>query len=79
MNPPQRISYGRSRRRRAHHALEGATPGLDPVSGMPKLHHRASIESGYVRPGLTISVPKLGIGGPKKAHRQNPPAGGDSK
>jgi len=29
---------------------------------MPKAHHRACRESGYVRAGLKISVPKLGIG-----------------
>jgi hypothetical protein len=29
---------------------------------MPKLHHRACAESGYVRPGLRIKVRKLGIG-----------------
>jgi len=29
---------------------------------MPKLNHRACAESGYVRPGLTIKVRKLGIG-----------------
>lgn len=33
-----------------------------PVSGMPKQHHRVCKESGYVRPGLVINVPKLGIG-----------------
>lgn len=66
MLPPQRISYGRSRRRRAHHAMEAISVGVDPVSGMPKLHHRASAESGYVRPGLTVIVHKLGIGAPKK-------------
>jgi len=36
-----------------------------PLSGMPKLSHRACTESGYVRPGLKITVPKLGIGVPK--------------
>lgn len=66
MLPPQRVSYGRSRRRRAHHALEAKSIGIDPVSGMPKAHHRAAGESGYVRPGLTVVVPKLGIGAPKK-------------
>jgi hypothetical protein len=35
---------------------------MDPLSGMPKQHHRACAESGYVRPGLKITVPKLGIG-----------------
>ena len=65
MLPNQKIAYGRTRRRRSHHAMEVKNIGLDPVSGMPKAHHRVSVESGYVRPGLTISVPKLGIGGPK--------------
>lgn len=37
-------------------------PGLCPVSGMPKRHHRVCAESGYVRAGLTIKVPKLRIG-----------------
>lgn len=32
------------------------------MTGMPKAHHRACKESGYVRPGLRIKVPKLGIG-----------------
>jgi ribosomal protein L32 len=62
MNPPQRISYGRSRRRRNHHALEPITVTTCPLSGMPKQHHRVSKDSGYVRPGLRIKVPKLGIG-----------------
>lgn len=62
MLPPQRISYGRTRRRRTHHALTGYTPTVCPLSGMPKMHHRVSADSGYVRPGLKITVPKLGIG-----------------
>lgn len=62
MQPCFRISHGRSRRRRSHHALVGAKPTVCPLSGMPKYHHRACGESGYVRPGLKISVPKLGIG-----------------
>jgi len=36
-----------------------------PLSGMPKLPHRACKESGYVRPGLKIVVHKLGIGVPR--------------
>jgi ribosomal protein L32 len=36
--------------------------GECPLSGMPKLHHRVSPESGYVRPGLKVTVKKLGIG-----------------
>jgi ribosomal protein L32 len=62
MLPPQRISYGRTRRRRTHHALTGYIPTVCPLSGMPKMHHRVAKDSGYVRPGLKISVPKLGIG-----------------
>jgi large subunit ribosomal protein L32 len=62
MLPPQRQSHGRSRRRRSHHALKATTQTMDPLSGMPKQHHRACAESGYVRPGLKITVPKLGIG-----------------
>ena len=62
MLPPQRISYGRSRRRRNHHALTPVNTTVCPLSGMPKMHHRVSKDSGYVRPGLRISVPKLGIG-----------------
>lgn len=62
MLPPQRVSYGRTRRRRNHHAMKEVFPTVCPISGMPKQHHRASKDSGYVRPGLRISVPKLGIG-----------------
>ncbi|MGH7244132.1 MAG: 50S ribosomal protein L32 [Phycisphaerales bacterium] len=65
MLPPQRVSYGRSRRRRTHHALTGTSQTVCPLSGMPKQHHRACAESGYVRAGLRIKVPKLGIGVPK--------------
>lgn len=62
MQPTHRVSPGRKRRRRAHHALEAKNVTMCPLSGMPKQHHRACKESGYVRPGLVISVPKLGIG-----------------
>ena len=62
MLPAQRQSRGRSKRRRAHDAITGVKPTICPLSGMPKLHHRACSESGYVRPGLRIKVRKLGIG-----------------
>ncbi len=65
MLPPQRVSHGRTRRRRSHHAMEGAIPTICPLTGLPKAHHRAAKESGYVRAGLQIKVPKLGIGVPK--------------
>ncbi len=62
MLPVQRQSHGRTRRRRTHDAITMTKPGICPVSGMPKLHHRVCAQSGYVRAGLTIRVPKLGIG-----------------
>ncbi len=62
MQPTHRQSHGRTRRRRSHHAITGVTPTICPLSGMPKLHHRACQESGYVRAGLRVRVPKLGIG-----------------
>jgi large subunit ribosomal protein L32 len=62
MLPPQRVSHGRSRRRRNHHALDEIQFSKCPLTGMPKLSHRACKQSGYVRAGLQIKVPKLGIG-----------------
>lgn len=65
MLPPQRVSYGRSRRRRSHHAMVPSQSTVCPLTGMPRKTHRACKESGYVRAGLQIKVPKLGIGVPK--------------
>ena len=62
MLPTHRQSKGRSRRRRSHDALKAFTVTIDPVSGMPKQHHRVAKASGYVRPGLKIVVKKLKIG-----------------
>jgi len=62
MLPTHRQSHGRTRRRRSHDALVGVRPTICPLSGTPKQHHRACKQSGYVRPGLRIRVPKLGIG-----------------
>jgi ribosomal protein L32 len=62
MQPTHRQSKGRSRRRRSHDALKAFHITIDPVSGLPKQHHRVAKESGYVRPGLRIKVKKLGIG-----------------
>jgi large subunit ribosomal protein L32 len=62
MLPAFRQSHGRTRRRRSHHAMKPMTPSVCPLTGMPKMHHRACKESGYVRAGLQIKVPKLGIG-----------------
>lgn len=61
MLPTHRVSHGRTRRRRSHHALTAATPSPSPLTGQAKLPHRAGVD-GYVRAGLRISVPKLGIG-----------------
>lgn len=62
MQPAFRQSYGRTRRRRAHHALSPVHPTVCPLTGLPRMHHRVAKESGYVRAGLQIKVPKLGIG-----------------
>lgn len=62
MLPAFRQTHGRTRRRRSHDAIKGHLPAVCPLTGMPKMHHRACKQSGYVRPGLRISVPKLGIG-----------------
>ncbi len=62
MLPPQRVSPGRTRRRRSHHALSPMQLSVCPLTGLPKMHHRACKQSGYVRAGLRIKVPKLGIG-----------------
>ena len=66
MQPTHRVSYGRTRRRRNHHALDTVNPTLCPLTGLPKMHHRVCATSGYVRAGLQIKVPKLGIGVPNK-------------
>jgi ribosomal protein L32 len=62
MLPTHRQSPGRKRRRRSHLALSKELGTLCPVTNQPKRHHRACPESGYYRPGLTVRVPKLGIG-----------------
>jgi len=62
MLPAFRQSHGRTRRRRSHHAMKPVQTSVCPLTGMPKLSHRACKESGYVRAGLQIKVPKLGIG-----------------
>ncbi len=62
MHPTHRTSPGRTRRRRNHLAQTPEQPTMCPISGRPKLSHRVCKESGYVRPGLVIRVPKLGIG-----------------
>jgi len=63
MQPTHRRSPGRTRRGRNHFAVKAKAQTLCPLTGTPKQHHRACHESGYVRAGLVIRVPKLGIGG----------------
>ena len=54
--PAFRTSPRRKRQRRSHHALKPVQLVICPLSGMPKLPHRASPNSGYVRPGLQVRV-----------------------
>lgn len=62
MHPTHRTSPGRKRRRRSHLAITPEVGTLCPISNQPKRHHRTCPESGYYRAGLTVRVPKLGIG-----------------
>jgi ribosomal protein L32 len=62
MLPTHRQSPGRKRRRRSHLSLAAEPTTYCPSSGEPKRHHRVCAQSGYYRPGLTVRVPKLGIG-----------------
>jgi len=54
MHPTHRISYGRTRRRRSHHALRPTATVVCPNCGSNKLPHRACGACGYVRPGLKL-------------------------
>jgi len=62
MHPTHRLSPSRTRKRRSHLAMKVQPPTTCPLTGEPKAHHRVCVKSGYVRPGLVIRVPKLGIG-----------------
>jgi len=56
MLPKQRTAKARKRKRRAHHAMKPISYGICPITGSPKLHHRAAPESGFVRPGLQVKT-----------------------
>ena len=56
MVPAFRQSPGRTRRRRAHHALKSAHTVTCPNCGATKRPHAACRECGYVRPGLQLKV-----------------------
>lgn len=58
MLPPFRVSPGRTRRRRAHHALTAQHTTLCPNCGAAKRPHTACQSCGYVRPGLQIKPTK---------------------
>ena len=51
-----RQSPGRTRRRRAHHALKSAHTVTCPNCGAAKRPHTACKDCGYVRPGLQLKV-----------------------
>ena len=56
MVPKLRTSPARKRKRRSHLALKRVQVSTCPLTGTPKLPHRASMESGFVRPGLTLQL-----------------------
>jgi len=56
MQPVQRQSKGRTRRRRAHDKLRGTQVVTCPNCGSPREPHRACRECGYVRPGLKLDL-----------------------
>ena len=56
MVPKYKISRGRTRSRRAHHALVSASYIDCPRCNSPKLPHAACDNCGYVRPGLSLKV-----------------------
>ena len=56
MIPAFRSSPGRTRRRRAHHAIKAAHTVSCPNCGANKRPHCACSSCGYVRPGLQLKV-----------------------
>ncbi|RPG22777.1 MAG: 50S ribosomal protein L32 [Phycisphaera sp. TMED9] len=56
--PSFRQSPGRTRRRRAHDAIERTHTVLCPNCGTAKRPHHACRECGYVRPGLQVKPTK---------------------
>ncbi|MFW5652763.1 MAG: 50S ribosomal protein L32 [Planctomycetota bacterium] len=58
MHPTHRISPGRKRRRRSHHALERKQVDVCPNCGEVKLPHCACSNCGYVKPGLQLREEK---------------------
>ena len=58
MQPVQKISKARKRKRRAHHALSPIHTVRCPQCSSPKLPHAACDNCGYVNPRLALQVEK---------------------
>jgi len=56
MVPKQKISRGRTRKRRSHHARRATNYSDCPRCNSPKLPHAACDNCGYVRPGLSLQT-----------------------
>ena len=56
MQPVQRISKSRKRKRRSHHALKPTHYVRCPNCGTAKLPHAACDNCGYVNPGLALQI-----------------------
>ncbi|MCE5325592.1 MAG: 50S ribosomal protein L32 [Planctomycetaceae bacterium] len=56
MLPKYKLSRGRTRKRRSHHALRPINLADCPKCNSPKLPHAACSNCGYVRPGLKLEV-----------------------
>ena len=56
MLPKQKVSRGRTRRGRSHHALRSTHTVTCPNCGSAKLPHVACKDCGYVRPGLSLKL-----------------------
>jgi len=58
MQPSQKMSRSRTRKRRSHQAKRAANVADCPRCHSPKLPHAACDNCGYVRPGLSLKVEK---------------------
>ncbi len=58
MQPVQKTSKCRKRKRRSHHALSAVNVVACPKCGKSKLPHAACANCGYVSAKLTLSVEK---------------------
>lgn len=56
MQPTHRVSPGRTRRRRAHHAISPVQTCQCPNCGTARRPHAACSSCGYVRPGLQVKA-----------------------